>query len=204
MKTIIGEKGMLLRILSLLLLVLNVVSCTTGTVSAAKPHDKTYEWADNQPEACPFPESSEITKVVFTGRYANYTQADTWFPMWAADGNEYSPFTDGTVDGYMSVGHYTNMHKVYENKNHRTGQALMVGDDPTSLKITGLGSMSTNYDNFYPCASVIADGVWYYGHYDAFNDTGYFAPAVNEKADLTAYFMGKPADMVVSYNTSVA
>ncbi|MBE0655303.1 MAG: hypothetical protein IH594_15995 [Bacteroidales bacterium] len=142
---------------------------------ADNPYNKLYEWPDNQPEDCPFPESKEITKVVFTGKYANYTHSDTWFPMWAADGNCYSPFTDGTVDGYMSVGHYTNMHKIYENKNHRTGQAVMTGDDPASLEVTGLGSMSTNYDNFYPCASVIADGVWYYGHYDAFNEVGYFA-----------------------------
>jgi hypothetical protein len=96
--------------------------------------------------------------------------------MWAADGNEYSPFTDGILDdGCMSVGHYTNMAPVYDNKNHRTGQARLVGNDPTALTLTGLGSMSTNYDNFYPCASVIAGGVWYYGHYDAFNETGYFA-----------------------------
>ncbi len=143
--------------------------------AAPGPHDQPYVWPDNQPEECPFPESDEITGVVFTGRYANYTQADTWFPMWAADGACYSPFTDGTVDGYMSVGHYTNMQDALANKNHRTGQARLVGDDPMALEVTALGSMSTNYDNFYPCASVIADGVWYYGHYDAFNETGYFA-----------------------------
>jgi len=171
------NNSMILRILLLWLLGLSVTIAVGKQLDRPQdnPHDKPYEWPDNQPEDCPFAESSEIIKVVFTGRYANYTHADTWFPMWAADGNEYSPFTDGTVDGYMSVGHYTNMHKVYENKNHRTGQASMVGDDPMSLKVTGLGSMSTNYDNFYPCASVIADGVWYFGHYDAFNDTGYFA-----------------------------
>jgi hypothetical protein len=151
------------------------IALLLAAASAWSQTNHPYEWPDNQPTACPFPQSEEITKIVFTGRSANYTQADTWFPMWAADNNEYSPFTDGTVDGYMSVGHYTNMEKVYENKNHRTGQARLVGDCPTALKVTGLGSMSTPYDNFYPCASVIAGGVWFYGHYDAFNETGYFA-----------------------------
>ena len=139
------------------------------------PYNKPYEWPDSQPKNCPFPRSTEITNIVFTGRYANYTHADTWFPMWAPDGNCYSSFEDGTVDGYMSVGHYVNMAKVYENKNHRTGQARLVGNDPMHLKVTCLGSMSTSYGNYYPCASVIAGGVWYYGIYDAFNETGYFA-----------------------------
>ncbi len=108
-------------------------SLLSSTGAWAEPHEP-YEWPDNQPAECPFPQSEEITKIVFTGRYANYTQADTWFPMWAADGNEYSPFTDGMVDGYMSVGHYTNMAPVYYNKNHRTGQARMEGDDPANPK----------------------------------------------------------------------
>ena len=134
-----------------------------------------YEWPDSQPANCPFPRSTEITKIEFTGNYVNYSDADTWFPMWAADGNCYSGFTDGITNGYMSVGHYTNFLEIYDNKNHRTGQARMEGDDPKSQTITVLGSMSTNYDNFYPCASVIANGVWYYGQYDAFNETGYFS-----------------------------
>jgi len=28
-----------------------------------------------------------------------------------------------------------------------------------------------------------------------YNYTGYFSPAINKKADLTAYFMGNPADI---------
>ncbi len=112
------------------------------------PFNKPYEWPDNQPEDCPFPESKEITKIVFTGRYANYTQADTWFPMWAADGNNYSPFTDGLVDGYMSIGHYTNMFEIYNNKNHRTGQAVRTGDDPYWV-VNALYVRPHNDDNFF-------------------------------------------------------
>jgi hypothetical protein len=33
--------------------------------------------------------------VAFTGRHAEYTGADTWYPSWANDGNLYSPWPDG-------------------------------------------------------------------------------------------------------------
>ena len=36
--------------------------------------------------------------IGFTGRHAEYTQADTWYPSWASDDNMYSPWTDGSVD----------------------------------------------------------------------------------------------------------
>ena len=143
--------------------------------SQAISQSKPYDWPDSQPENCPFPESKEITKVKFTGRYANYTGADTWFPMWAPDGNCYSPYTDGSIGSYASVSHYSNMWPELEDENHHTGQAVLIGDDPMSLKVKNLGKMSTPYANLYPCASVIADGIWYYGIYDAFNNEGYFA-----------------------------
>jgi len=151
------------------------ITVLSSLVASNVALSQSYEWPDSQPTNCPFPRSTEITNILFTGEHANYSQADTWFPMWAADGNCYSSFTDGICNGYWSVGHYCNFATIYDNKNHRTGQACMEGADPRSQKITVLGSMSTDYDNFYPCASVIAHGVWYYGHYDAFNDTGYFA-----------------------------
>ena len=32
------------------------------------------------------------------GANAAYGGADTWYPTWAADGNLYTPFTDGVVN----------------------------------------------------------------------------------------------------------
>ncbi len=51
----------------------------------------------------PFQVSDELEEIGFTGQYVNYTTADTWYPTWADDGNLYSPYTDGAVDGILSI-----------------------------------------------------------------------------------------------------
>lgn len=45
--------------------------------------------AIDAPDGCPFPPSEVISGVEFTDRHACYTNADTWYPSWAADGNLY-------------------------------------------------------------------------------------------------------------------
>ena len=45
------------------------------------------------PEGCPFEKSRAFAGVGFTRRHAEYTEADTWYPSWAADGKLYSPRT---------------------------------------------------------------------------------------------------------------
>ena len=107
----------------------------------------------------PVPRSDEILDIGFTGRYATYEHADTWYPSWAPDGNLYSPWTDGRVgiEDCSSAG-----------KDARTGQARIEGDDPLALKVTGLGTFPgdpTPYEGRYPCGSLVHDGVWYYGTY---------------------------------------
>ena len=42
-------------------------------------------WPSTPPADCPFEKSKERTGIVFTGRYKNYTGADTWYPSWASD-----------------------------------------------------------------------------------------------------------------------
>src|SRR5512141_173529 len=59
-------------------------------------------WPSTPPQDCPFPKSTLIVGVGFTGRHAEYTGADTWYPSWAVDGNFYSPWTDGNVNGLGS------------------------------------------------------------------------------------------------------
>ena len=52
------------------------------------------QWRSEPPADCPFKPSASLTGVAFTGRHAEYTGADTWYPSWASDGNLYSPWTD--------------------------------------------------------------------------------------------------------------
>ena len=73
------------------------------------------------PAGCPFPKSDTLVGVGFTGRHAEYTGADTWYPSWAADGNLYSPWTDGNVNGLGSGS---------GGENATTGHATILGDDP--------------------------------------------------------------------------
>jgi hypothetical protein len=60
-------------------------------------------WPSQPPPGCPFPRSESLRGIAFTGRHAEYTQADTWYPSWASDGNLYSPWTDGKVNGISST-----------------------------------------------------------------------------------------------------
>jgi hypothetical protein len=116
-------------------------------------------WPSQPPEDCPLEESTDIVGLTFTGRHAEYTKADTWYPSWAADGNMYSPWTDGEVDGWPigSLGPLA-----------ATGQAKIVGDDPLDLAVVPLGGYFSSpepYGGRYPCGSLVKDGVWYYGTY---------------------------------------
>ncbi len=119
---------------------------------------KTFQ-STKPPKDCPFLQSKLFEGVTFTGRYKNYTTADTWYPSWASDGNLYSPWTDGKVG---SVGSYSGP------KKWTTGQAKIEGDDPLNLKITSLGlhkAPAAPYGGRYPCGSLVHEGVWYYGTY---------------------------------------
>lgn len=124
-----------------------------------------YEWENEIPEFCPFERSDKIKKVIFTGRYANYTGADTWYLQSAPDGNMYSPWTDGDMDGFS----------VNSNIRSKTvGQAKIIGTDPVNLKFENLGRMWSGGANYYPCVSLIVDGVFYIGTYNAYDHEGYF------------------------------
>lgn len=118
-----------------------------------------FGWPSSPPTNCPFSASSDLTGLVFTGRHAEYTQADTWYPSWAADGNLYSPWTDGRVNGLKSSS---------GGNNATTGFAKIVGDDPMKLKVVDEGVYKSDpapYRGRYPCGSLVFDGVWYYGTY---------------------------------------
>jgi len=116
-------------------------------------------WKSEVPAGCPFEPSKDVVAVAFTGRSAAYTDADTWYPSWASDGNMYSGWTDGEI-GEESV------HS--SGKNARTGNAKIEGDDPLNLTVTSLGSEAASpgpYGGRYPSANLVHNGIWYYGTY---------------------------------------
>ncbi len=116
-------------------------------------------WPSEPPAGCPFPNSTALTGISFTGRHAEYTGADTWYPSWAADGDLYSPWTDGNVNGLPSNS---------SGPNATTGFARIIGDDPLRLRVVDQGvypSDPSPYAGRYPCGSLVHDGVWYYGTY---------------------------------------
>jgi hypothetical protein len=117
-------------------------------------------WHMELPENCPFQKSTVISALAFTRRYVSYTDADTWYPSWASDGNMYSGWTDGEIllEGIQSGG----------KERARTGNAKITGNDPMNLEILSLGSENASalpYGGRYPCANLVYDGIWYYGTY---------------------------------------
>ena len=119
----------------------------------------TGQWRSEPPADCPFKPSASITGIEFTGRHAEYTEADTWYPSWASDGNLYSPWTDGTVNGLSSGS---------GGDNAATGHATIIGDDPLKLSVINEGVFKSSprpYEGRYPCGSLVYNGVWYYGTY---------------------------------------
>jgi len=116
-------------------------------------------WPSNPPPGCPFPPSETLRGIVFTGRKASYTGADTWYPSWASDGAMYSSWTDGSVDGLRCSS---------AGPNAATGHARILGDDPLNLKIVDAGVFKSSplpYAGRYPCGSLVHNGIWYYGTY---------------------------------------
>ena len=160
-----------------------------------------YSWPDAPPADCTFEASTDIVGITFTGRYANYTGADTFYLAWASDGDCYSPWTDGYVwtdrkqepldCSYCNVA-YKYKRKLlglqkgsplpedrYLYHCHSnvaptcTGQMRITGDSPLDLEFEVLGKMYSGMA-LYPCVSVIADDVFYIGTYSAFEDGGRF------------------------------
>jgi hypothetical protein len=123
-----------------------------------------YVWPNDPPPGCPFEQSQQITGITFTGRYANYSKADTWYLTWAADDSNYSCWTDGSIDGYFCNSNFL---------VQCTGQAKITGDDPLNLTIVNLGKIHSG-PQYYPCVSIVANGTFYIGSYSAFNDIGHF------------------------------
>ncbi len=118
-------------------------------------------WESPTPDNCPFLQSTSLTRVYFTGLHSNYYCGDTWYPSWARDGNLYSPWTDGKTAGIKCGS--------WGGEDCETGHAVMIGDDPLRLTIRNTSKPkrgnSLPYDGRYPSASLVYNGIWYYGTY---------------------------------------
>ena len=152
-----------------------IMLCASGArLSAAEKADAVVEqrlfsmartWPSEEPADCPFERSKDILGIGFTGRYKFYAGADTWYPSWAADGNLYSPWTDGSVgemDGHPGASSWSGYPKA------TTCHAKIVGDDPMDLKVYHLGrhrALPLPCGGRYPCGSLVYNGIWYYGTY---------------------------------------
>ncbi len=111
------------------------------------------------PRSTPLAVSQRFAGIRWTGRFATYTDADTWYPSWDADGHLYSPFTDGDVDGVLAIS---------RGPRAQTGHAVIEGDDPMRLRVRAIGVFERDTPRFrgnYPCGSLCHRGVWYYGSY---------------------------------------
>lgn len=118
-------------------------------------------WKCEVPDSCPVEKSEDLVAVEFTGRHADYTYADTWYPSWASDNNLYSPFTDG-VSGIWSLA------RSGAGVNANAGQAKITGEDPMNLEVISLDTYpgsAAPYGGRYPSGSLLHNDIWYYGTY---------------------------------------
>ncbi|TQV82666.1 DUF4185 domain-containing protein [Exilibacterium tricleocarpae] len=125
--------------------------------------EKGFIWKSPTPKDSPFEQSKAFSGIYFTGEHSDYHVGDTFYPSWASDGNLYSPWTDGVTDGVKSRS------GGWFGWRAKTGNAVMVGDDPLDLKITNTSkpqiAHALPYAGRYPAGSLVHDGIWYYGTY---------------------------------------
>jgi len=142
----------------------------TAQLPELKPEIVRFEpfiWKSETPSDCPFEQSKFFTGIQFLGIKSGYHYGDTWYPSWASNDTLYSPWTDGKtkrLDGY------TDWSQSWVDPVHiTTGQGVIVGDDPLTIKAYSIGldksSPAAPYHGRYPCGSLVYNGVWYYGTY---------------------------------------
>jgi len=140
-----------------------------------QPSFPAFIWKSEPPADCPFEHSPDLTGIEFLGFHSDYRFADTWYPTWAADGNLYSPWTDGDLLGEASSSDGVIEEKINDTRwlklvpgKATTGQAVLIGDDPLNLTVKSLGKVAADpfpYAGRYPCGSLAYRDAWFYGTY---------------------------------------
>ena len=124
------------------------------------------------PKDFPLPLSKDISIYLYAPDCASrYGGADTWFLSWGDDDLLYSAFTDGEVEGVISLSI-----AAFPNSESTTGHVMLNGSDPLNLKIVSPAVFKSNtgpYTGRYPSANLHYNGVWYQSTYGI---TEYTAP----------------------------
>ena len=183
-------------LLFLVLCLVGFQSRHTVVRAAEEPSPSCTVWPSQPPADSPFPKSTDITGVCFTGRHNGFDYGDTWYPSWASNGNLYSPWTDGSVNGVDSLSFSTaglrlTLSKLPPGLKATTGYATMVGDDPMHIKVIDPGAHLDDpapYQGRYPCGSLVYNGVWYYGTYLLLDSDG--DPGTGLNWDILGPFVG--------------
>jgi len=143
-------------------------------------------WPSDPPADSPFPKSTSINGVGFTGKHVRYDMGDTWYPSWASDGKMYSNWTDGSVNGVKCMSAL-----IWGAKVATTGFATIVGNDPLNLTFTDPAVFPDHpgpYIGRYPSANLMHNGVWYYGTYCLTDSDG--DPTKGLNYDILGPFVG--------------
>lgn len=155
----------------ILIFIISILSTiASAQIDELKPEILNFEpfiWQSEIPLDCPFEQSESIISIRFLGVKSGYHYGDTWYPTWASNDTLYSPWTDGKtkrLDGY------TDWSQSWVDPVHiTTGQGVIAGDDPLTMKAYSIGlhkkSPAFPYHGRYPAGSLIHNGVWYYGTY---------------------------------------
>jgi|GEM_PF-1110042 len=131
-------------------------------VAVSETYNRT-SWGDNHlPDSVGLKQSKDFGGISFTGRYASYTKADTWYLTYGTDGTIYSSWTDGSVNG-IGTG------------SPCPRAAKICGSDPLDLSIEVVGEATQHGGKNgpvghypfgrYPCGQLMYNDIWYYGTY---------------------------------------
>ena len=137
-------------------------------IEPLKPEIERFDaflWPSETPSDCPFPQSGDFQQIRFLGVKSGFRYGDTFYPTWADDDLQYSPWTDGNT--WRLDGSRENSNSALE-EHATTGQAVIEGDDPQNIVVYSLGlskASAAPYQGRYPCGSLVYNGVWYYGTY---------------------------------------
>lgn len=161
-----------------------LILCTIAISLHAEKHrsqvalSENYNWTswgnNHLPESSGLKLSNRFGGISFTGRYASYTGADTWYITYGTDGTMYSCWTDGNVNGIGTGSPSPRAAKIW-------------GTDPLNLSVEVVGDAvqhggsngPTGRYPFgrYPCGQLMYNDIWYYGTYLLEqNDRSMFVP----------------------------